>query len=50
MLEVSIHSIISDIFLFVPVYSGHKNGHSRNEGLELADVLFPRSWPVTRTS
>ena len=27
-LDVSIHSILSDIFLFVPVYSGHKNGHS----------------------
>ena len=28
-LEVSIHSILSDVFLFVPVFSGHKNGHSR---------------------
>ena len=28
-LKVSIYSVLSDVFLFVPVYSGHKNGHSR---------------------
>ena len=28
-LDVSIHSILSDVFRFVPVFSGHKNGHSR---------------------
>ena len=28
-LGVSIYSILSDVFLFVPAYSGHKNGHSR---------------------
>ena len=32
MLGVSIYSILSDIFLFVPVFSGHKNGHSRRGG------------------
>ena len=27
-LEVSINSILSDVFRFIPAFSGHKNGHT----------------------
>ena len=46
MLGVSIYSILSDIFLFVPVFSGHKNGHSRRGGADQFPILslFPRTY------